>query len=136
MKALILISLFERKIFEIDTFRTVRIDEVVQGLDSVTFRGRVEKWDETSGVDETEDPEGEESDIVVDSGLQLEDGSVRKQVSDLLRDVGRVIKNDDFAGWVADNEDRPTFLTLLRPFGENELTISLGVEREEVVLVD
>ena len=136
MERLVDVRLLERVVLEVDPLWPVWINELVKLLDSERRRSIIQEWDKTSRVDESKNPERKESDIMFDSRLQFEDGRIGEQVSKFLGDVRRVVENDDVSGRTSKDENRSSGLASIRTLGKNELSVTLGVEREEVVFVN
>ena len=71
---------------------------------------------------------------MIDSGLEFEDRRVGEDLSQFVRNIFRIIKNQNLAVDIAKNEDRPSRFSLFVASIEFELPVTLRVEAEEVIL--
>ena len=80
-------------------------DVFVEDSSRVLTTRVVEERNEGSGVNEAENPKRQKTDITIDSGLNLEDSWVGENLPQVVRDVVRVVVNQNFGFRMGDNEN-------------------------------
>ena len=88
----------------------------------------------TTRVNKSKDPEGEKPDVLIDPGLNFEDGWVCKNFPKPFSDVVGVVKDDRVAVRIANDKQWTSFFSFLWSSIELEFPNSLGVKQEELEL--